>query len=76
MSNWAFFQLEFNSILSSGLQLLIQKPKKELDSSFSSTEGNYLILNDEKSFVYIGETLNLSQRIKQHSNKKTPLIES
>lgn len=67
---WEEIQEYSDNILFEGLRLLTSQPYMGFDSSFPLSPGNYLI-SYERSPMYIGESTNLSNRIKEHSQYDT-----
>jgi predicted GIY-YIG superfamily endonuclease len=70
-NDWEYCQNNSNLILASGLKLLTKIPKSSFSDLYSNEYGNYLISDKSNKWNYIGETKNLSNRLKQHSKERT-----
>lgn len=67
--NWNKLQQSANEILAHGVKQLKDSEKKALDNISLSSFGNYLISGHNLN--YIGESKDVTKRIKQHSKEKT-----
>ena len=69
--SWKYCQNNSDLILSTGNNELTKQIKKSFSNSYPKEYGNYLISNTTENWNYIGEAINLSIRLRQHSKDNT-----
>ena len=68
---WSYCQEHSDDILFEGIIALRNSERQSLNSEFPEIVGNYLIADETGSLFYIGEAINLSNRLSQHARKSS-----